>query len=118
MGFPRQEYWSELPFSSPGDFPHPGNNKPQSPALQAVSCIAGIFFMTELPAKPMFTNTGGTISKEWPANAEDLRDAGLILGLGRYLEKVSNPLQYSCLEEPMDKGAWRATVHGVTQNWT
>ena len=29
-----------------------------------------------------------------------------------------NPLQYSCLENPMDKGAWWATVHGVTKNWT
>ena len=29
-----------------------------------------------------------------------------------------NPLQYSCLENPMNRGAWRATVHGVTQSWT
>ena len=29
-----------------------------------------------------------------------------------------NPLQYSCLESPMDRGAWRATVHGVTKSWT
>ena len=42
--------------------------------------------MTELPAKPMFTNIGGTVSKELPANAEDLRDAGSIPGLGRSLE--------------------------------
>ena len=33
---------------------------------------------------------------------------------GRY----GNPLQYSCLENPMDRGTWRATVHGVTKNWT
>ena len=43
MGFSRQEYWSGLPFPSPGDLPHPGI-KPRSPALQAVSCIAGGFF--------------------------------------------------------------------------
>ena len=42
--------------------------------------------MNELPAKPMFTNIGGTVSKELPANAEDLRDAGSIPGLGRSLE--------------------------------
>ena len=43
MGFPRQEYWSELPFPSPGDLPNPGI-KPRSPILQAASCIAGGFF--------------------------------------------------------------------------
>ena len=42
-GFPRQEYWSGLPFPSPGDLPNPGI-KPRSPALQAVSCITGGFF--------------------------------------------------------------------------
>ena len=41
-------------------------------------------------------------------------DAGLICGLGRSPgEGNSNPLQYSCLGNPMDRGAWRATVHGV-----
>ena len=34
------------------------------------------------------------------------------------LEKDGNPLQYSCLENPMDRGAWQATVHGVTKSWT
>ena len=43
MGFPRQEYWSDLPFPSSGDLPDSGI-KPPSPALQAVSCIAGRFF--------------------------------------------------------------------------
>ena len=33
-------------------------------------------------------------------------------------EGNGNPLQYSCLENPMDRGAWRATVHGVTKSWT
>ena len=45
-----------------------------------------------------------------PANA---RDAGLIPGFGRPLgEGNGNPLQYSCLENPMDRGPWQATVHG------
>ena len=43
MGFPRQEYWSGLPFPSPGDLPDPGI-KCGFPALQVVSCIAGEFF--------------------------------------------------------------------------
>ena len=43
-------------------------------------------------------------------------DAGLIPGLGRSPgEGNGNPLQYSCLGNPMDRGAWRATVHGVTE---
>lgn len=49
------------------------------------------------------------------ANA-DLRDAGLIPGWERAPEgEHGNPLKYSCLENPMDKGAWQATVHGVTR---
>ena len=48
-------------------------------------------------------------------NAGDVRDAGLIPGLGRSPEEGnSNPLQYSCLENPMDREAWRATVHRIT----
>ena len=40
-------------------------------------------------------------------------------GLGRSPgEENGNPLQYSCLENPMDRGDWQATVHGVTKNWT
>ena len=63
--------------------------------------------LTELPAKPMFTNIGGTISKELPANAEDLRDLGSIPGLGRSPGGGHGyTLQYSCPEEPMDRGAW------------
>ena len=48
------------------------------------------------------------------ANAGDLRDSGSISGLGRSpREGHGNLLQYSCLEDPMDRGAWWATVHGV-----
>ena len=48
------------------------------------------------------------------ANAGDIRDEGLIPGLGRSPGGGhGNPLQYSCLENPMERGAWRATVHGV-----
>ena len=51
-----------------------------------------------------------------PAYAGDVRVAGLIPGLGRSLGVGNgNPHQYSCLENPMDKGAWRATVHGVAK---
>ena len=47
------------------------------------------------------------------ANAGDTRDVGLIPGLGRSPEEGNgNSLQYSCLENSMDRGAWQATVHG------
>ena len=54
-----------------------------------------------------------------PETACNVGDAGLIPGLGRSLgEGNGNPLQYSCLGNPMDREAWRATVHAVTKNWT
>ena len=57
--------------------------------------------------------------KNPPANAGHVRDAGPIPGLGRSPgEEHSNLLQYSCLENSMDRGAWWATVHGVTKNQT
>ena len=54
-----------------------------------------------------------------PANAGDIRDAGSIPGLGGSLGRGhGNPLQYSCLENPMDRGAWWVTVHRVAKSWT
>ena len=51
------------------------------------------------------------------ANAGDIRDMGSIPGLGRSPEEGNgNPLQYSCLENPMDRGAGQATVHGITKS--
>ena len=59
------------------------------------------------------------VVKNPSANAGDVRDSGLIPGLGRFPgEAYSNPLQYSCLENPMDRGDWQATVHGVTKSRT
>ena len=57
---------------------------------------------------------GGSVVKNLPARAGDM---GLIPGLGRSPGGGdSNPLQHSCLENPMDRGAWQATVHGVTES--
>ena len=59
------------------------------------------------------------VIKNLPANAGDVRDAGSIPGLGRSPGgENGNPFQYSCLENSMDRGAWRAEVHGVSKNWT
>ena len=57
--------------------------------------------------------------KNPPINAGDTRDAGSIPGLGRYPRgKHGNPLQYSCLENALDRGAWWTTVHRVAKSWT
>ena len=60
--------------------------------------------------------SGGSAVKNLPANAGDV---GLIPGSGRSLgEGKDNPLQYSCLGTPMDRGAWQAAVHRVTKSQT
>ena len=57
--------------------------------------------------------------KNLPVKAGDLRDVGSIPGSGRSPgEGNGNTLQYSCLENPMDRGAWGATVHGVAESDT
>ena len=62
---------------------------------------------------------GGTVVKNLPANAGNSRNVDLIPGSGRSAgEGNGNLLQYSCLENPIDRRAWRATVHGVTKSWT
>ena len=59
------------------------------------------------------------IVKDPPANTREVRDTGSILGSGRFPgEGHGNPLQYSCLENPLDRGACQATVHSVTKSWT
>ena len=59
---------------------------------------------------------GGSLVKNLPANA---KDAGSIPGSGRLLEGGNgNPLQYCCMENPMDRGAWQAIDHGVTKSRT
>ena len=57
--------------------------------------------------------------KNLSANAGNIRDAGLIPGSRRSPgEGNGNPLQYSCLESSMNRGAWQATVHGVEKSQT
>ena len=120
MEFPRQEYWSGLPFPSLGDLPDPGI-KPRSPALKADTlpseppgkphgCESWTIKKTEQLTKMVETltlntifNCGGLDGKDSACSAGDL---GLIPGSGRSSgEGNGNPLQYSCLENPMDQGA-------------
>ena len=66
--------------------------------------------------KNLFLKPGGSDGKASACNAGD---PGSIPGLERSPGKgIGNPLQYSCLENPMDRGAWQATVHGVAKSWT
>ena len=72
-----------------------------------------------LKSKPKNVNRASQIAlvvKNLLANAGD---AGLIPGLGRSPGgRQGNPLEYSCLENCMDKGAWQATVHSAAKSWT
>ena len=65
----------------------------------------------------MWVSHVALVVKNLPANAGDVRDTDLIPGSGRSPgEGHGNPLQYSCLENPMDGGAWPATVHRVANS--
>ena len=99
MGFSRQEYWNALPFPSPGDLPDPGIET----ASPVSSTLAGKFFTTS------------TTWKAPPSRGTATLLSGIIFHYGW---GSGNPLQFSCLENPMDRGAWQATVHGVAKSWT
>ena len=67
----------------------------------------------------MTTSQVALAVKNLPANAGDVRDVGSIPELGRSPGGGNGyPLQYSCLENPMDRRAWWATVHSVAKSWT
>ena len=71
------------------------------------------------PVFLVWASQAALVVKNPPANAGDIRDMGSIPGLGRSPGgEHGNPLQYSCLENPMRSGAWQTTVHGVTKGWT
>ena len=71
------------------------------------------------PIKSQRDFPDGTVVKNLPTNAGDTRDAGSILGLGKFPGVGNNnPFQYSCLGNSVDREAWRATVHGVAKSRT
>ena len=66
----------------------------------------------ESPVSRLLVFPGGLVAKNLPASARDSGDRGLIPGSGRFTEGGNgNLLQYSCLENPMDRGAWWASLH-------
>ena len=93
MGFSRQEYWSGVPSPSP--------NILGSAALYPVSGASQMV--------PVVKNS--------PASAGDIRDMGFFPGLGRS-PGGGHGTQYSCLDNPMDRGAWWATIHRVKKSQT
>ena len=73
--------------------------------------------MISAPLSSLWASHVALVVKNLPANAGEVRDTDLIPGLGRSLGGGhGKPLQYSCLENPMDRGAWQATVHRVTKS--
>ena len=87
-------------------------------SLDLISSSLNIFLMAKV-----LTSLGALqvawVVKNLPANTGDVKDAGLILGSGRCSGGGhGNPLQYSCLENPMDRGAWQAMGHRVVKSQT
>ena len=81
----------------------------------SVKTMCGENYYLWIPKRPPWCLTG----KESTSNAGDAGDMGLISGLGRFPGgRNGNPLQYSCLDNPLDRGTWWATVHGVTTSQT
>ena len=112
-GFSRQEYWSGLPFPSP------------------ICKYLFTYLCLVLRANEENSYNSGhsvkNIQKQFcgklillcSANSGDTGDMGLIPRSGRSPgEGNGNPLQYSCLENPRDRGAWWGTIHKVTKSWT
>ena len=70
-----------------------------------------------IPSITTWASQMALVIKNPPVNAGDIRNAGSIPGLGRLPGGgQGNPLQCSCLENPVDRGTWRVTVHGVTKS--
>ena len=90
-----------------------------STGVQVLYLFARVIFMIGLTTHKMAALQVVLVVKNPLANAGDVRDSGLIPGSGRSPgEGNGNPLQYYCLENPMDRGAWRATVDRVTKSRT
>ena len=86
---------------------------------QMLRTEGGLEIKVSLQATALVGFPNGSVGKESTCNAGDTGDAGSIPGLGRSFEEGNgNPLQYSCLGNPIDRGAWWAIVHGVTKSQT
>ena len=116
IGFSRQEYWSGLPCPPPGNLPSPGIKL--APLVSPE--LAGRIFTTSSTWKALqdcllLFYLSAPLAFQWVriprwlrgVSASNVGDLGLIPGSGRPSREGNvNPLQYSCLENPMDRGAW------------
>ena len=130
VGFPRQEYWSGLPFPSLEHLadseieprsPATADSTTEPPGKATMYCIIYLFVVLIICYLLLEWSASQVVLvvKNPCANAGDIRYTGSILGLGRSPGGGhGNLFQYSCLENPMDKRAWQVTVHRVTKNWT
>ena len=126
MERPGQEYWSGLLFPPLGDLPKPG----MEPASIATLALAGRFFTNYTtwgdhnPSKiNIHEHIWASATAHWvknpPSNAGDIRDMGSIPESGRSPGgRNGNPLQFSCWDHPMNRGARPATVQRVTESDT
>ena len=148
MGFSRQEHWSGLPLPSPGDLPYPeveltspalqaDSLLTEPPGIPCnwvnLLCFLGICIIhvsshsiSLSPWKPWFWHQYTLKWASQVALVEEPTCQYRRYNRRRFLPASErsqggghgNPLQYSCLENSMDRGAWRATVHRVTKSWT
>ena len=112
LGFFRQEYWSGLPYPLPRDLTDP-----------AIKCVSPL-----LREKAMALHSSTLAWKipwtEEPGGLQSMRSLSVghnwvtSLSLSYIGEGNGNPFQYSCLENPRDRGAWWTAVYGVAQSWT
>ena len=91
----------------------------QLPVSSARSMAHGLWLVFNIIISLTRASQVVLVVKNLPANAGDTKDTGSIPGSGRPPgEGKGNPLQYSCLENSMGRGAWQATVHGAVKSWT
>ena len=90
-------------------------------SLLGVMSAVGLSYVASIMPRyfPPMGFPAGSVVKNPPVNAVDTGDVGLVLGSGRSPGGGNgNPLQYSCLENSTNRGAWQATVRGLAQSWT
>ena len=129
MGFSRQEYWSGLPFPSPNTFsgvtaPEKTEDKLSISSRLFLKYLEAGLFLKYVKIIQGYSQPPGLLLcsfgllQVFPGGSvvKNPGDSSSILGSGRSLgEGSGNPPQYSWLGNPLDRGAWQATVHGVAQ---
>ena len=115
MGLSRQEDWSGAPWPSPLLGPRAWQTKYDFVGTQP--CLLIYYYLWLL--SPGFAPCISSMLEEAYTLVGVIRDTGSVLGLGRSPGRGHGyPLRYCCIKNPMDRGAWWATVHGVSKNWT